>query len=208
MRIEELVVLQPDGLLSVPFHHRMSVLTGLAGGARADFVEMLHRAMNGTDGSTELRYRDDYGRPLLVRRTGGRRRVSAWQRGGAGDLPLPGPADLPRLTQVKAADLGFRTGLDGALEAPSVPQLIERLIGWMGRARNAGGRGQGSLAIMDEPIAGLAADATWDLLDALDRLADMVQVVYLTEDRIVEAWAEQSARTDRVAITPVASAAR
>ena len=208
MRIEELVVLQPDGLLSVPFHHRMSVLTGLAGGARADFVEMLHRAMNGTDGSTELRYRDDYGRPLLVRRTGGRRRVSAWQRGGAGDLPLPGPADLPRLTQVKAADLGFRTGLDGALEAPSVPQLIERLIGWMGRARNAGGRGQGSLAVMDEPIAGLAADATWDLLDALDRLADMVQVVYLTEDRIVEAWAEQSARNDRVAITPVASAAR
>ena len=208
MRIEELVVLQPDGLLSVPFHHRMSVLTGLAGGARADFVEMLHRAMNGTDGSTELRYRDDYGRPLLVRRTGGRRRVSAWQRGGAGDLPLPGPADLPRLTQVKAVDLGFRTGLDGSLEAPSVPQLIERLIGWMGRARNAGGRGQGSLAIMDEPIAGLAPDATWDLLDALDRLADMVQVVYLTEDRIVEAWAEQSARNERVAITPVASAAR
>ena len=200
MRIEELVVLQPDGLLSVPFHHRMSVLTGLAGGARADFVEMLHRAMNGTDGSTELRYRDDYGRPLLVRRTGGRRRVSAWQRGG--------PADLPRLTQVKAADLGFRTGLDGSLEAPSVPQLVERLIGWMGRARNAGGRGQGSLAIMDEPIAGLAPDATWDLLDALDRLADMVQVVYLTEDRIVEAWAEQSARNERVAITPVASAAR
>ena len=208
MRIEELVVLQPDGLLSVPFHHRMSVLTGLAGGARADFVEMLHRAMNGTDGSTELRYRDDYGRPLLVRRTGGRRRVSAWQRGGAGDLPLPGPADLPRLTQVKAVDLGFRTGLDGSLEAPSVPQLIERLIGWMGRARNAGGRGQGSLAIMDEPIAGLSPDATWDLLDALDRLADMVQVVYLTEDRIVEAWAEQSARNERVAITPVASAAR
>jgi hypothetical protein len=208
MRIEELVVLQPDGLLSVPFHHRMSVLTGLAGGARADFVEMLHRAMNGTDGSTELRYRDDYGRPLLVRRTGGRRRVSAWQRGGAGDLPLPGPADLPRLTQVKAVDLGFRTALDGSLEAPSVPQLIERLIGWMGRARNAGGRGQGSLAIMDEPIAGLAADATWDLLDALDRLADMVQVVYLTEDRVVEAWAEQSARNDRVAVTPVASAVR
>jgi hypothetical protein len=208
MRIEELVVLQPDGLLSVPFHHRMSVLTGLGGPARGEFVETLHRAMNGTDGSTELRYRDDHGRPLLVRRTGGRRRVSAWQRGGAGDLPLPGPADLPRLTQIKGADLGFRVALDGSLEAPSVPQLIERMIGWMGRARNAGGRGQGSLAIMDEPIVGLASDATWDLLDALDRLADMVQVVYLTEDRLVEAWAEQSARTDRVAVTPVASVAR
>ena len=208
MRIEELVVLQPDGLLSVPFHHRMSMLTGLSGSSRAEFVETLHRAMNGTDGSTELRYRDDHGRPLLVRRTGGRRRVSAWQRGGAGDIPLPGPADLPRLTQIKAVDLGFRMGLDGLLEAPSVPQLIERMIGWMGRARNAGGRGQGSLAVMDEPIAGLAADATWDLLDALDRLADMVQVVYLTDDRIVEAWADQAARSARVAVTPVASAAR
>ena len=208
MRIEELIVLQPDGLLSVPFHHRLTVLTGLAGSGRSEFVETLHRAMTGTDGSTELRYRDELGRPLLVRRSGGRRRVSAWQRGGAGDQPLPGPADLPRLTQVKALDLGFRPGLDGTLEAPSVPQLIERLIGWMGRARNAGGRGQGSLAVMDEPLVGLGSNATWDLLDAVDRLADMVQVVYLTEERVVEAWAEQATRNGRVAIAPVAALAR
>ena len=208
MRIEELIVLQPDGLLSVKFHHRMTVLTGLTGGSRTDFVETLHRAMNGTDGSTELRYRDELGRPLLVRRTGGRRRVSASQRGGAGDLPLPGPADLPRLTQIKATDLGFRPGLDGDYDAPSVPQLIERLIGWMGRARNAGGRGQGSLAVLDEPLLGLGTNGAWDLLDAIDRLADMVQIVYLTDDRVVEAWAEQGARHDRVALAPVASLAR
>jgi hypothetical protein len=208
MRIEELIVLQADGLLSVPFHHRLTVLTGVGATGRTELIETLHRAMNGTDGSTELRYRDELGRPLLVRRTGGRRRVSASQRGGAGDLPLPGPADLPRLTQVKPADLGFRPALDGGIEAPSVPQLIERLIGWMGRARNAGGRGQGSLAVLDEPLVGLASNATWDLLDAVDRLADMVQVVYLTEDRVVEAWAEQAARTDRVAVHAVATVAR
>ena len=208
MRIEELIVLQSDGLLSVPFHHRLTVLTGLGGGARAEFVETLHRAMNGTDGSTELRYRDELGRPLLVRRTGGRRRVSASRRGGAGDTPLPGPADLPRLTQVKAADLGFRPGLHGEIEAPSVPQLIERLIGWMGRARNAGGRGQGSLAVLDEPLLGLASNGAWDLLDAIDRLADMVQIVYLTDSRVVEAWAEQAARSDRAAIAPVTAPAR
>ena len=208
MRIEELIVLQPDGLLSVPFHHRLTVLTGLGNGVRMEFVETLHRAMTGTDGSTELRYRDELGRPLLVRRTGGRRRVSAWQRGGAGDSPLPGPADLPRMTHVKPVDLGFRAGANGDVEVPSVPQLIERIIGWMGRARNAGGRGQGSLAVLDEPLLGLVSSATWDLLDAIDRLADMVQVVYLTDDRVVEAWAEQAARNDRVAVTPVATVAR
>jgi hypothetical protein len=208
MRIEELIVLQPDGLLSVPFHPRLSVLTGLGTAVRTEFVETLHRAMTGTDGSTELRYRDELGRPLLVRRTGGRRRVSASQRGGAGDAPLPGPADLPRMTHIKPAELGFRPGVDGDLEVPSVPQLIERIIGWMGRARNAGGRGQGSLAVLDEPLVGLGSNATWDLLDAIDRLADMVQIVYLTDDRVVEAWAEQAARNERVTVSAIASLAR
>lgn len=206
MRIEELVILRSDGLINIGFHPRLTLLAGLAASERMELIETLHRSMNGADGSTELHYQDELGRSLVVRRSGGRRRVSTAQRGAAGTLPLPGPADLPRITHIKATDLGVRLDADGDLiAAVSVPSVIERLIGWMGRARNAGGRGQSSLAVLDEPLRGLDTRATWDVLDAIERLADMVQVVYLTNDIGVSAWGEQASKSARIAMNGVAS---
>ena len=204
MRIEELVVLRSDGLTTIPFHPRLTMLAGLSAADRIELVDTVHRAMNGADTATELHYQDEYGRSLVVRRSGGRRRVSTAQRGAAGTMPLPGPADLPRITHIKAADLGVRLDSHGdAVEVPSVPTIVERLIGWMGRARNAGGRGQNSLAVLDEPLRGLDAQATADVLDAIERLSDMVQTVYLTADTTITGWADQVCREGRMSLQGV-----
>lgn len=204
MRIEELVILRTDGLTTVSFHPRLTMLAGLESRDRIELVDTVHRAMHGADTATELHYQDEYGRSLVVRRSGGRRRVSTAQRGAAGALPLPGPADLPRITHIKAADLGIRVDGNGdPVEVPSVPTIVERLIGWMGRARNAGGRGQSSLAVLDEPLRGLDPKAMSDVLDAIERLSDMVQIVYLTSDATIAGWAERVARDGRVALLGV-----
>jgi hypothetical protein len=194
MIVDELIVLQPDGLLRLGFHPRLTVVGGLDANQRDQFLETLHRATLGAETGSELRYTDDGGMRYIVRRSSGRRRIAFEDTAAAralGDPSLPGPEDLPRLTQITAADLA---GVAGDLS--SVPLIIERLIGWLGRARSAGTRGRPSLAVLSEPLRGLDSDQTWDLLDALERLGQIVQIVYLTGDAIVTAWAREREITD------------
>jgi hypothetical protein len=187
--VDELIVMQPDGLLRLGFHPRLTVVGGLDADERDHFLETLHRATLGAEAGSELRYTDDGGKRYVVRRSSGRRRVAIEDLAAAramGDVSLPGPEDLPRITQITAADLAGASG-----ESPSVPLLVERLIGWLGRARSAGTRGRPSLAVLSEPLGSLDGDQTWDLLDALERLGQTVQIVYLTGDATVTAWARQ-----------------
>ena len=209
MRINELVVLGSQGCLTIPFHPNLTVVAGLGQAERSELVDTLHRSMIGTDTTTELRYTDEIGRELVIRRTGGRRRISTVRRGASLDLPLPGPQDLPRLTHIKGSDLGFKPAR-GSLpaEVPSLPMLVERLIGFLGRARNAGSRGTASLAVLDDPLIGLNAQTTWDLLEAMERIAPAVQVAYLTNDATVVTWAQQTVRSSRVEVVGVPALTR
>lgn len=194
MIVDELIVMQPDGLLRLGFHPRLTVVGGLDAAQRDQFLETLHRATLGAEAGSELRYTDDGGMRYIVRRSSGRRRIAFEDTAAAralGDPSLPGPEDLPRLTQITAADLAGAAG-----DLSSVPLIIERLIGWLGRARSAGTRGRPSLAVLSEPLSGLDADQTWDLLDALERLGQIVQIVYLTGDATVTAWAREREITD------------
>lgn len=189
MIVDELIVMQPDGFMRLEFHPRLTVVCGLDAVQRDRFLETLHRATFGAEAGCELRYTDDSGKRYIVRRSSGRRRIAIEDRAAAralGDMSLPGPEDLPRLTQITASDLAGSS--DGT---PSVPQLVERLIGWLGRARSAGTRGRPSLAVLSEPLSGLNPHQTWDLLDALERLGQIVQIVYLTGDATVAAWARE-----------------
>jgi hypothetical protein len=199
MRMQELLVMQPDGVVRLNFHNRLTVLGGLDLMERESVVELFHRAMHGSVDHAELRYLDAAGRRLLVRRSGGRRRVSILDDAGSGDLTVPGPEDLPRITHVNPRDLGMLPALSSEM-APSVPQLVERLIGWLGRARNAGSRGTASLAVLSEPLQGLAPDQITDLLYAVERLSNMVQVVYMTTDPTVMDWAADRMHTGNVSI--------
>jgi hypothetical protein len=190
MRMQELIVMQADGVVRLNFHGRLTVLGGLEAAERDNVVELLHRSMHGAVDHAELRYLDAAGRRLLVRRSGGRRRVSILDDAGTGDASVPGPEDLPRITHVSARDLGMLPGVPGESDA-SIPQLVERLIGWLGRARNAGSRGTSSLAVLSDPLRGLEEGPARSLLDAVERLSNMVQVVYLTAEPVVLNWAAE-----------------
>ena len=150
--------------------------------------------MHGSVDHAELRYIDTAGRRLLVRRSGGRRRVTILDDAGTADSTVPGPEDLPRITHVNNRDLGLMVDGVGA----SIPQLVERLIGWLGRARNAGSRGTASLAVLSEPLVGLSDTQVRDLLDAIERLSNMVQIVYLTSDSVVTEWAADRSAAEAV----------
>lgn len=194
MRMQELIVMQPDGVVRLNFHGRLTVLGGLDAMEREQVVELLHRAMHGSVDHAELRYIDPIGRQLLVRRSGGRRRVTILDDAGTSDVTVPGPEDLPRITHLSNRDLGL--SVDGG--DTSIPQLVERLIGWLGRARNAGSRGTASLAVLSEPLVGISENQMRDLLDAIERLANMVQIVYLTSASVVTAWAGERAGAETV----------
>lgn len=198
MTVDELIVMQRDGLLRIAFHPRLTVLGGLDADQREQFVDTLHRATLGADAGSELRYTLETGKRYIVRRSSGRRRVSIEDRAAAralGDVSLPGPVDLPRLTKITAAELTAHGN-----EAASVPQLVERLIGWLGRARSAGTRGRPALAVLSEPLVDLEPHQTWDLLDALERLGQTVQMVYLTGDPTVTAWARDHEVTNALTL--------
>jgi hypothetical protein len=47
--------------------------------------------------------------------------------------------------------------------------------------------------VLDEVLQRVPADRTWDLLDLLLRLAEHQQLIYLTDDAFVAAWARQRA---------------
>ncbi|MFM7534349.1 MAG: hypothetical protein ACKO91_00945 [Acidimicrobiales bacterium] len=199
MRVQDLVVIQHDGVMRLSFHPRITVCAGLQPNERDNMVELVHRSMLGALDQAELRYQDGLGRTLLVRRSGGRRRVNVLDQAGTGDATTPGPEDLPRVTHITARELGtLRAPADGPNDRPSLPLLVERLIGWLGRARNGGSRGNPSLAILNEPLLGLTGQETWDLLDAVERLSAAVQVVYLTNDVHVSAWANDRIKTGAV----------
>jgi len=185
--------MQSDGVMRLTFHPRLTVLTELDSLDRDGLVDVLHKSMIGGVEHAELKYRDLLGRQFVIRRSGGRRRIAITDRAGADDVVAPGSADLPRITHITPSELGadrMAASLPGD-EQPSLPQLVERLIGWLGRARNAGSRGAPSLAVLNEPLIGLGPRPTWDLLDAVERLSNMVQVVYLTADPAVASWASQ-----------------
>jgi uncharacterized protein YhaN len=47
--------------------------------------------------------------------------------------------------------------------------------------------------VLDEPFVRIAADRKWELLDMLRRLGENTQLIYLTDDPFVSAWARRRA---------------
>ena len=68
-------------------------------------------------------------------------------------------------------------------------QLAQWLVGKFAAARRAGGTGESLPLVLDDPLVGLdAAHKQW-ALGTIGRLAGSPQVIYLTADRDVVAWA-------------------
>ena len=70
-------------------------------------------------------------------------------------------------------------------------ELHERLLGRLARARHAAPDGGPLPAILDEPFIDVPAGHKWDLLDMVERLSEGSQIIYLTDDPYVAAWAKR-----------------
>jgi hypothetical protein len=70
-------------------------------------------------------------------------------------------------------------------------ELHERLLGRLARARHAAPDGGPLPAILDEPFLDVPAGHKWDLLDMVERLSEGSQIIYLTDDPYVAAWAKR-----------------
>jgi hypothetical protein len=79
--------------------------------------------------------------------------------------------------------------------ATSEPGLVldiqQHLLSRLGRSAQAGPCGDPVPALLDEVLARVPVDRKWDLLDHLHRLSEGHQIVYLTDDPFVSAWARQ-----------------
>lgn|GEM_PF-2149069 len=114
-----------------------------------------------------------------------------------GTAPPVSEADLDRLRDRRSA-LGRRmAALEAKLGAYGDPGAIadlqQGLLARLTAAAHAGPGGDPIPMVLDEVFLRVPPDRTWDLLDLVLRLAERHQVVYLTGDAFVAAWARQRA---------------
>lgn len=88
----------------------------------------------------------------------------------------------------------------GAASAPPIHHLEEALAARLARAAQAGPAGDPVPVLLDDALTRVPPDRVWDLLDALLRLAAEHQVVYLTEDAFVAAWARSQVLEGTIAL--------
>ncbi|MEY2450133.1 MAG: hypothetical protein QOH79_3609 [Acidimicrobiaceae bacterium] len=74
-----------------------------------------------------------------------------------------------------------------------VADVQQYLLAHLTRAGHCGLQDEAVPVILDEPFLRIAADRKWELLDMLRRLGEATQLIYLTDDPYVGAWARRRA---------------
>ena len=97
----------------------------------------------------------------------------------------------PRVEEL-AADPHHRTHQPSVSTDPA--EIAEALIARMAELRHAGGEGESLPLVLDDPFDGMTTVVKRWLLDLVGRSAGSPQVVILTEDADVLAWARQEAQ--------------
>jgi hypothetical protein len=83
------------------------------------------------------------------------------------------------------------TGYDSNGDPGAVADIQQHLLGRLTKAGQAGPHGDAVPALLDEVFLRVPAERKWDLLDLLYRLSERHQLVYLSDDPFVAAWARQ-----------------
>lgn len=91
----------------------------------------------------------------------------------------------------RVATLESQVGLDDSPGA--IADLQQVLLARLTTAGQAGPSGDPVPVVLDEVLARVPPDRTWDLLDLVLRLSERHQILYLTGDAFVAAWARQRA---------------
>jgi hypothetical protein len=93
-------------------------------------------------------------------------------------------------------------GHDANGDPGAVADIQQHLFGRLTQAATAGPQGDPLPAVLDEVFLRVPAERKWDLLDLLHRLSERHQLIYLTDDPFVGAWANQKANDDLTLLAP------
>ena len=74
-----------------------------------------------------------------------------------------------------------------------VADVQQYLLAHLTKAGHCGPNDESVPVVLDEPFLRIAAERKWELLDMLRRLGEKTQLVYLTDDPFVGAWARRRA---------------
>ena len=80
----------------------------------------------------------------------------------------------------------------------AVADIQHHLLAHLTTAAQAGPHGDPVPAVLDEVFLRVPAERKWDLLDLLHRLSERHQLIYLSDDPFVAAWARQHAAAGSV----------
>jgi hypothetical protein len=74
--------------------------------------------------------------------------------------------------------------------------LRDALLAHLGRAARGGPSGEAVPVVLNDPVSQAPAERRWELMDMLRRLGEKTQVIYLTGDAFIGAWARRRAEID------------
>jgi hypothetical protein len=119
--------------------------------------------------------------------------------------------DIERLADRHAAVERRVSALEARLGGPAangdpgaIADMQQNLLAHLTAASQAGPDGDSVPVILDEVFQRVPADRKWDLLDLLHRLAEKHQVIYLSDDAFVAAWARQRAGDGAITLLELA----
>jgi hypothetical protein len=154
-------------------------LTGLAGSLRQPDWDTVTADEAATPDVEELEARRD----VVTAALGGSQMTT--------EVDLDRLADRQAAVARRVAALEARLGTNG--DPGAIADLQQGLLARLTAASQAGPGGDPVPVVLDEVLARVPPDRSWDLLDLVLRLAERHQVIYLTDDAFVAAWARQRA---------------
>lgn len=114
-------------------------------------------------------------------------------------------ADRHAAVERRVASLEARHGgYDVTGDPAAIADIQQHLLGHLATAATAGPAGDPVPVVLDEVFLRVPADRKWDLLDLLHRLAESHQLVYLSDDAFVAAWARQRALDGTITLLELA----
>jgi hypothetical protein len=126
--------------------------------------------------------------------------LARWQR-LAGEVSVDLAFDLRDRVTAAAHRIREAGGAAAGGSAAAEPaELAQALIVRMNDLRHAGARGESLPLLLDEPLAGVSPSVKQWVLELVGRSAGTPQIVYLTDDPDVAAWARMEALSGELAI--------
>lgn len=105
-----------------------------------------------------------------------------------------------RVAALEAAQAGSELCGDPS----AIAALRQQLLAHLSAASTAGPNGDPVPVVLDEVLLRVSPDRTWDLLDLLLRVAENHQLIYLSDDPFVAAWARKRALEGSVILLELA----